>query len=245
MRTMTQPVVRPATTFFESFFIGMRLFVPVALSIAAYGIVWGVLAGQAGLSAFEVVLMSGLVFAGASQFVALDSWTSGNLPVLGIVVTTAIVNLRMLLMTATLRPLTTHLPRWRALAAVYLVADENWAMTMAQVGKPHGTVGFLVGSGVCSWIAWTGSTLAGRLLGAVIDNPQAYGLDFAFTATFLALLLGMWKGRVDLVPWIVAALAAIVTARLVPGNWSIIVGGLLGSFAGALVEMRKGAANVA
>lgn len=223
----------------------MRLFVPVALSIAAYGLVWGVLAGQAGLSALEVLLMSGLVFAGASQFVALDSWTGTDLPVLGIVITTAIVNLRMLLMTATLQPLTTHLPRWQALASVYLVADENWAMTMARVGKPHGTVGFLVGSGVCSWIAWTGSTLAGRLLGAVIDNPQAYGLDFAFTATFIALLLGMWKGRSDLVPWIVAALAAIITARLVPGNWSIMVGGLLGSFAGAVVEMRKGAARVA
>jgi predicted branched-subunit amino acid permease len=118
-------------------------------------------------------------------------------------------------------------------------------MTMAQIGKPHGTLGFLVGSGVCSWLAWTGSTLVGRLLGAVIDRPETYGLDFAFTATFIALLLGMWKDRGDLAPWIVAALAAIVTAKLVPGNWSIIVGGLLGSLVGALLETRKGGANVA
>lgn len=223
----------------------MRIFLPVAISIASYGLVWGVLAGQAGLSPLEVLLMSGLVFAGASQFVALDSWVPGDLPVISIIVTTAIINLRMLLMTATLRPLTTGFPRWRALASVYLVADENWAMTMAQVGKPHGTVGFLVGSGVCSWVAWTVATMAGRLLGAVIDRPEAYGLDFAFTATFIALLLGMWKGRADLVPWIVAALAAIITARLVPGNWSIIVGGLVGSFAGAVIETRKRVSDVA
>ena len=229
----------------SSFFLGMRMFVPVAISIAAYGVVWGVLAGQAGVTPLEVFLMSGLVFAGASQFVALESWVPGELPIVSIVITTAIVNLRMLLMTATLRPLTRHLPKWKALLSVYLVADENWAMTMGEVGKGRGTVAFLVGSGVCSWIAWTASTLVGRLLGSVIDDPTKYGLDFAFTATFIALLLGMWKGKGDLVPWIVAALVAIAAAKLIPGNWYIIIGGLAGSLAGAIVETRKGAANVA
>lgn len=229
----------------NSFLLGMRMFVPVAISIAAYGVVWGVLAGQAGVTALEVLLMSGLVFAGASQFVALESWVPGELPIVGIVITTAIVNLRMLLMTATLRPLTRHLPAWKALLSVYLVADENWAMTMGEVSKGRGTVAFLVGSGVCSWISWTGSTLVGRLLGSVIDDPTNYGLDFAFTATFIALLLGMWKGKGDLVPWIVAALVAIAAAKLIPGNWYIIIGGLAGSLAGAVAETRKGAADVA
>jgi predicted branched-subunit amino acid permease len=106
----------------------MRMFVPVAISIAAYGVVWGVLAGQAGLTPWEVLLMSGLVFAGASQFVALDSWTPGSLPILGIIVTTAIVNLRMLLMTATLRPLTTF-----SLAEIWSVAPAMtslWRLTV-------------------------------------------------------------------------------------------------------------------
>jgi len=227
------------------FFLGMRMFVPVAISIAAYGLVWGVLAGQAGVTPLEVLLMSALCFAGASQFVALESWTPGNLPILGIVITTAIVNLRMLLMTATLRPLTRHLPMWKALLSVYLVADENWAMTMGQVSKGRGTVSFLVGSGVCSWLAWTGSTLVGRLLGAAIDDPTKYGLDFAFTATFIALLLGMWKGKGDLLPWIVAALVAIAASKLIPGNWYIVIGGLAGSLAGAIAETRKGTTDVA
>jgi predicted branched-subunit amino acid permease len=59
------------------------------------------------------------------------------------------------------------------------------------------------------------------------------------------LLLGMWKGRGDLVPWIVAALASIAAAKLIPGNWYIVIGGLLGSLAGAIAEMRKGKPNVA
>lgn len=227
------------------FWLGVRMFLPVAVSIAAYGVVWGVLAGQAGLSVVEVLLMSGLVFAGASQFVALDMWTPGALPVLSIVIAAGIVNLRMLLMSATLRPLVGHLSLPKQLGAMFFVSDEQWAMTMAEVRKGSGSVAFLLGTGVLSWFAWVGSTLCGRVLGAFIDDPTRYGLDFAFTATFLALLLGMWRGRGDLVPWIVGALAAILTARLIEGNWYIIVGGLVGSFAGALADTLRERRHVA
>jgi 4-azaleucine resistance transporter AzlC len=237
---MTASTVSPSpAAFWPQFWLGARLFLPLAVSIAAYGVVWGVLAGQAGLSTLEVALMSALVFAGASQFVALDMWTPANLPILAIVVATAIVNLRLLLMTATLRPLTAGLSRPQALAAMFVVADEQWALTMAEVQKGGGSVAFLLGTGLLSWLAWLGSTLVGRLAGAFIDSPERYGLDFAFTATFLALLLGMWKGRADLLPWLVAALAAIAAAKHIEGNWYIIVGGLAGSFAGALAETLK------
>jgi len=228
----------------EQFLLGARMFVPVAISVAAYGLVWGVLARQAGLSVGEVALMSGLVFAGASQFVALDLWTPGSLPVGAIVVSTAIINLRLALMTATLRPLVAHLPPWRAGLSMGLVADETWAMTMGEVAKGRGTLAYLLGSGALCYLAWLAATLCGRLLGSAIDDPSRYGLDFAFTATFLALLFGTWKGKTDLTPWIVAALAAIATAKLVPGNWHIIVGGLAGSFAGALAETIKARRDV-
>jgi 4-azaleucine resistance transporter AzlC len=236
---------RPADTARSQFWLGVTLFIPVAISIASYGVVWGVLAGQKGLSVAEVLLMSGLVFAGASQFVALDSWTPGALPILAIVVTTAIVNLRILLMSATLRPLVSHLSLPRALAAMFFVSDEQWAMTMAEVRKGGGSVAFLVGTGVTSWFSWTGSTLLGRVVGAFIDDPVKYGLDFAFTATFIALLLGMWKGRSDIVPWLVGALAAIATASSVEGKWYIIVGGLAGSLAGALMDQWRARRDVA
>ncbi|HHY50363.1 MAG TPA: AzlC family ABC transporter permease, partial [Alphaproteobacteria bacterium] len=97
MPPATPPAPPAASPFRSQFLLGARLFLPLAISIAAYGIVWGVLAGQAGLSVAEVALMSGLVFAGASQFVALDLWTPGQLPVLSIVLAAGIVNLRMLL----------------------------------------------------------------------------------------------------------------------------------------------------
>ena len=234
----------------------MRLFLAVAISIASYGVVWGVLAGQAGLSPLEVALMSGIVYAGASQFVAIDMWSPVGLPIASIVIATAVINLRMLLMTATLRPQFETVPRWKALLAMFFVSDEVWAMTVAQTAKrssevfllrgdePHpantaSAPAFMLGCGTLAWIAWVGSTLTGRLLGAVIDDPAAYGLDFAFTATFLALLFSMWKGRGDLVPWLTGGAIAIGASILVPGTWYIIAGGLGGSFIAALLQHRS------
>ena len=97
------------------------------------------LAGQAGLSPLDVLLMSGVVYAGASQFVAIEMWTPTNLPILSIVIATAIINLRMLLMTATLRPVFDEMPRWRAILSMFLVSDEVWAMTMAQSARGAGS----------------------------------------------------------------------------------------------------------
>lgn len=244
-RLVSAAMDRPLSSARSQFWLGVTLFIPVAVSIASYGLVWGVLAGQKGLSVLEVVLMSGLVFAGASQFVALDSWTPGSLPILAIIVATAIVNLRMLLMSATLRPLVAHLSLPKALGAMFFVSDEQWAMTMAEMRKGGGSVAFLAGTGVLSWLAWTGSTLLGRVLGAFIDDPVKYGLDFAFTATFIALLLGMWKGRGDVVPWLFGALAALATAGTVEGKWYIIVGGIVGSLAGALADQWRTRRDVA
>jgi len=225
----------------DQFLAGARACVPVAISVAAYGLVWGMLARGAGLSPLEVVLMSGLVFAGSAQFVALDQWSAvpALLPIGPLILAALIVNLRYLLLTATLRPL---FPPgrigWRAIS-MYLVTDENWAMTVGAMARGQGSVAFLMGGGVLAFCSWMTMNLVGYGLGSAIDDPSRWGLDFAFTATFLALLLGMWKGRGDIVPWCVAALVAIATAHFVTGSWHILAGGLVGSLAGAVMEWRR------
>jgi predicted branched-subunit amino acid permease len=112
-------------------------------------------------------------------------------------------------------------------------------MTVAAMSRGGGSVAFLMGGGVLAWISWMSTNLIGYGLGSAIDDPARWGLDFAFTATFLALLLGMWKGKGDIVPWLVAALTAIATAQFVEGSWHILVGGIAGSLAGAAMEVRK------
>jgi 4-azaleucine resistance transporter AzlC len=233
---MSAPAMTPSLEPWPQFALGARAFLPLAISIAAYGVVWGVLAGQAGMSVLEVFLMCTLVFAGASQFVALDMWTPGTLPIASIVIAVFIVNLRLALMSATLRPILAGEPWWRQLFGVYAISDEAWALTIAEAQKGRGSAAYYFGAAILCLLTWIISPLVGRLIGSAIDDPTTYGLDFAFTATFLALLFGMWKGRGDLVPWIVAALVAIGTAQLIPGNWYIVAGGLAGSVAGAVAE---------
>lgn len=231
----------PQSRFADQFLAGARACVPVAISVAAYGMVWGVLARGAGLSPLQVVMMSGLVFAGSAQFVALDLWTTtpAMLPIGPIILAAFIVNLRYLLLTATLRPLFPDSRLgWGALS-MYLVTDENWAMTVAAMARGEGSVPFLMGGGALAFASWMSTNLVGYGLGSAIDDPARWGLDFAFTATFLALLLGMWRGRGDILPWCVAALVAIATSRGIGGSWHILTGGLAGSLAGAVLEWRR------
>ncbi|WDR04658.1 AzlC family ABC transporter permease [Devosia rhodophyticola] len=226
----------------DQFFLGARACIPVAISVSAYGLVWGVLAKGAGLTVLEVILMSGLVFAGSAQFVALELWTAtpSALPIGALIIAALIVNLRYMLLTATLRPLFAPDQMTGGFWRMFLVTDENWAMTVAEMARGGGSRAFLLGGGVLAYCCWMVSTLTGRMLGAVIDDPSRYGLDFAFTATFLALLLGMWRGKADLIPWLVAAVTAIICAKLLPGSWYILIGGITGSLAGAAIETFVG-----
>jgi len=225
----------------DQIYAGARACLPVAISVGAYGVVWGVLARGAGLSLLEAMLMSVLVFAGSAQFVALDLWTAtpATLPIGPLILAALVINLRYLLLTATLRPLFSAKTMGRGVLLMDLVSDESWAITVAAMARGQGSAGFLLGAGGLTFVCWFATTSIGHLLGSTIDDPSKYGLDFAFTATFLALLLGMWKGRGDLLPWLVAAVVAVIAAKTIPGSWYILIGGIAGSLAGAAWEVRR------
>ena len=212
---------------------GARRCLPIEISGFAIGLVFGVLAGQAGLSVAESFLMSALVFSGAAQLIVLGLWGT-PLPIAGIVLTTLVVGLRHLLMGAALSPFFSKLGRLKAYGSVFFMADENWALTMSEFSKGRRDAAFLIGGGLAMFLSWTTSTLIGRTVGGALRDPARWGLDFAFTAVFLALLVGMWRGRSDLLPWATAALVAVAAHQLLPGQWYILLGGLAGSFAGAV-----------
>jgi 4-azaleucine resistance transporter AzlC len=212
---------------------GARRALPLVVSVFAVGVVYGVLARQAGLNLAEAMLMSAFVFAGASQFVALSLWAL-PLPVIAIVLTTLIVNLRHLLMGAALRPWFRRLSAPRAYGSVYFMVDESWALTMGELASGGEDGAFLLGAGLALFGSWLAATLVGVTLGGVLRDPTSFGLDFAFTAAFIALLAGMWKGRSNLLPWATAAAVALTAAHWLPGKWYILLGGLAGSLVGAL-----------
>ncbi|MFN8470819.1 MAG: AzlC family ABC transporter permease [Anaerolineae bacterium] len=204
-------------------------FIPSTL---AFGIVWGMLARQAGLTAAESGLMSSLVFAGGAQLVAIQMWTI-PVPVVNIILTTLVINLRHLLMGAALYPWLSQLPRWERYVSAFFMVDESWALTVRAHARGQRDAAFLIGSGLVLFVAWVSATLIGQALGAVIADPARWGLDFVSTAVFVALLVAMRKGRANLLPWTTAAIVAIAAWHFVPGKWYILLGGLAGSCVGA------------
>ena len=215
--------------------LGVRRTLPLAVSAVAFAAVFGVLARQAGLSFAEAALMSGLVFAGASQFVALQMWTS-PLPIVAIIVTTLIVNLRHVLMGAALRPWLSRLPASKVYPTLFFMTDETWALSIKEYNEGKRDAGFILGSGLTLFAGWVGGTIAGVAAGSALSEEELtrWGLDFMFAAVFTALLAGMWRGKSDLLPWGVTALVAVVTNWWLPGTWYILAGGIAGSVVGAL-----------
>jgi 4-azaleucine resistance transporter AzlC len=181
--------------------------------------------------------MSLLVFAGSAQFVALGLWIA-PIPVAALVVTTFVVNLRHLLMGAALRPVLDDMPRPLAYAAIFLMTDESWALTMSERAKGRGGSGFFIGGGLAIYAAWVAATVVGRTAGAALHDPARWGLDFAFTAVFIALLARLWNGMANMLPWTAAAIVGIAAHHMLPGKWYILLGGLAGGAIGALRHDR-------
>ncbi|HET6466819.1 MAG TPA: AzlC family ABC transporter permease, partial [Geminicoccaceae bacterium] len=217
---------------------GGRAMLPILPGVVAFGLLYGFLAGQRGLSGLEVALMSAFVFAGASQFVALELWQQ-PLPVLALVAAVLIVNLRHLLMGPVLLPWLGALPPAKAYASLYFMTDESWGMSVAEMRQGGSDAAFLPGAGLTLWLFWVGSSVGGRLIGDVSALVERWGLDYLTTAFFVALLAGFWRGRGDLAPWLVAALAAVLAREILPGTWYILAGALAGSLVGAAADVRR------
>lgn len=201
---------------------------PVAVSVAAYGSILGVLAAQKQIGWVALLAMNLSIFAGAAQFVMVEMWLP-PLPVVEITLAVLAINLRYLLIGASLQPIFKGKSLLHKVLMMHLVADENWAMTMAEHRKGTASTHFLLGGGVCVLAAWCLGTLTGHTLGAVVQKPETYGLDFVFVAVFTALVTTLWRGRKDLVPWLVAAASAILCQALLPGKWYIVIGGISGA----------------
>ncbi|MFZ5631825.1 MAG: AzlC family ABC transporter permease [Bacillota bacterium] len=122
----------------KDFKSGVREGLPLALSIFAYGLVYGVLARQAGLSWYETVLMSAVVFAGSSQFVAVSMIASGYGPG-QIILAALLLNLRHLLMGASLAPYLSGVKIWKLAFLAHGLNDESYALTISRFQRYGGS----------------------------------------------------------------------------------------------------------
>ena len=147
------------------------------------------------------------------------------------------LNLRLLLVAASVRDIFAGRPFWQQLLGAHLITDENWALMLATRAKGE-RVGYwyLVGGGATLIVTWVATTVVGAAFATAIPAPRALGIDFAFTAAFIALARSLFRGRPDLLPWAVSlATVALCTASgVLDTSWAIVLGGLSGAAAAAV-----------
>ena len=213
---------------------GFLDFLPVLAALVPIALLLGTLAAGKGLSPLEIGLMSVLVFAGSSQFVALELWRDPA-PWALVGAAAFIVNLRFVLMNASLaRRLGEMRPATRALIGWYM-ADENWAFAEQRARKQPLTAAYCFGVTIPMVTMWTALTVAGAIAGQGFGSPEAYGFDFAFSAVFIAIIAGFVKTPGTGLVLVASGLAAALAKSFIPGAWHIIIGGLAGIAVAALM----------
>jgi 4-azaleucine resistance transporter AzlC len=219
-----------------AFLAGVKAELPILLGVLPFGMIYGVLALEAGIQVIEAQGMSAVVFAGSSQFVIAQLVAVGS-PALIIFVTAVLVNLRHALYSASLAPYLRHLrPGWLWLLS-YLLTDEAYAVAILnyqdETKELKNKHWYFFGAGLALWTTWQLSTAAGILLGAQI--PAEWSLDFTLALTFIAIVVPALKERAD----VAAALTGGLTAVLLSGlqyKLGLVIGALLGIAVGVLVD---------
>jgi len=213
---------------------GVRDALPLLLGIVPFALVAGVAGVEAGLTPLQTVGLSVIVFAGASQLAAID--LLGRDAALGVVVITVVViNLRMLMYSASIAPYFRDLSARVRAGCAYLLTDQAYALALArytgdrELRRPY----YYLGVAVTLWVVWQAGTVVGVVFGAAV--PDGWRLGFAVPLVFLALLVPAVSDAPELAAAVVAAAVAVAGAGL-PFNAGLLAGAGVGVAVGIGAE---------
>ncbi|HNS39853.1 MAG: AzlC family ABC transporter permease [Anaerolineae bacterium] len=220
----------------QEFLAGVKAELPIVVGVAPFGMIFGAIAVTAGIPALLSQSMSTIIFAGSAQFIAAELMGAGT-PLLILLMTTFVVNLRHLLYSASLAEHVRFLPlRWKMLLA-YLMTDEAYAVTVIHYTEDDSPAThrhwFFLGAGLTLWVSWQTTTALGILLGARI--PPGWSLDFALPVTFIAIAVPALRDRPHIGAAIAAGLMAVATHELPYQLW-LIAASLAGVLVGITLE---------
>ena len=188
---------------------GARAIAPIAVAAAAFAASFGILARAAGFDAVAAIVMSATTFAGSAQFAVVSTLETGG-AVAAAIVAAVLLNARYAPISVSVAPFFGGSPV-RRLFESQLIVDESWVVSRRPDGRYDRRI--LIGAGAVLYVVWVTGTAVGVLVGDAIADPETLGLDAAFPALFLALLVPQISSRRALA---VAALAAVIALVLIP-----------------------------
>lgn len=222
----------PARTEFNA---GLRAGLPLLIGVAPFGLVTGVAMAAVGLPPLEAMAMSVLVYAGAAMLAATQLIAEGS-PALVVVLAAAIVNLRLVMYSASVRHFFAREPLWRRIVVSYFLVDHAYAMTLARFdGRPDAPAKFdyLLGLSIPVWILWQATVGIGLAVGNQL--PAAWQLDFAAPLAFIALSIPLLRDRA-MVAAAVSAGLTVVALHALPFKLGLAIAAAVGIVFGLLSE---------
>lgn len=215
------------------FLEGVRMGMPVVIATAPFGLLFGALAVDNGLSVAEAVLMSAAIFGGASQMVGIELFGQDIAPWM-VVLSIFAVNFRHVLYSATIGRRFERWPAAQQAVAYFLLTDPQFAETERRAdGGGRASFAWYLGMGLVLYLFWVVESGLGALFGRLIPDPHALGIDFLLPIYFLGLVMS-FRGRPLWLPVVIAsAIASIVAYRTIGSPWHVSVGALVGVILGA------------
>lgn len=222
-------------TAYTEFWTGFRDELPFQLGVIPFGLIFGMLGISSGLTPLQTILMSSILFGGASQVVFAQLWATGTPPTF-IGASVSVINLRHVLYSASVAPYLRQLPlKWR-IALAYLLTDEAYAVSIKHFLE-HPTNPFkhfyLLGAGIALWFFWQISTVVGVFASATI--PKELSLGFAIPLTFIAIVTPTIRTRTDLIACATSGVLALA-GRGLPWNSGLLVAAIGGVLVGWLLH---------
>ncbi len=221
---------------YDNFVIGIKKSVPVVLGYIPIGMAFGILANQQGLSIFEILLMSSMVYAGASQFIATAMIASG-VNAASIIFTVFLINLRHMLMSASLSPYFRKASSLIQAIISFGLTDETYAVDITHLKESAPSASFFVGLHTVCYATWVISTVVGGMLGNMIPDPTRWGMDYALSAMFIALLCIHINDKRDVLVAVCSAAFSLLITAMSGGSWNVIISTILAATIGVSAEL--------
>jgi len=197
---------------------GVKAMAPLIVAVLGFAISFGVLARAAGFGWFAPIVMSATTFAGSAQFAAVSVLGDGG-TVAAAVAAALLLNLRYGPIGISVAPWLTG-NWWSRFLHAQLVVDESWAIAAEGEGRFNRRV--LFGAGLALYVAWVAGTAVGAVLGQALGDPATLGLDAAFAALFLGLLVPMARDRLHVIAALLGAGIALALTPFTPAGVPIV-----------------------
>ena len=216
---------------------------PTVFGYIGIGLAFGIIASSAGFNPLVVGAMSLFIYAGGAQFMTVSMLSSG-FPILSIILATFLINSRMILMSMATAPFFKRYSVWKNIVIGTFLTDESFALGMNKQNYTNGrlTYEWFNTANLVSYFTWALSSVAGALLGGIVKDPKALGLDFALVAMFIGLLYLQVisdftiKKKVQFLVIVVVFFLVYFGMIIIPSNVLIIVVTLIGCAIGVVLK---------